>query len=372
MPEETAETQAGEERVLSTGGDDAPQPQKGARHLRPACGLSVFLHGLAALMLFLPVTSAMQPAQDGGITVSLCAPGQAGGGDAPSGSEGGRAGSDGRVAAAQTDSRKGPKTEEPSEKKNGAPVENPDAGRIGKKEMPALEDRKPAPVEKIDAESSRKSAETPPAAAEKPAEQKKLPAPAPQKPRNETAEKAEQQKGTAEPEKKRQHRESERKRNREQAQRQPRPDARPDAERGGSGQEGRAGKDAEKAAGAASDSGNAVSGVAAAGSAGSPSRPGSGRVFTPGELDTPPKLLRRVTPVYPEKARSRGLNGRVVVRLTVSSEGKAVGVSVHSADPAGYFEEEALRAVARMRFSPGKKDGRAVDTLVLMPFDFHI
>ena len=369
MPEETAETQAGEERVLSTGGDDAPQPQKGACHLRPACGLSVFLHGLAALMLFLPVTSAMQPAQDGGITVSLCAPGQAGGGDAPSGSEGGRAGSDGRVAAAQTDSRKGPKMEGPSEKKSGAPVEKPDAERKGKKEMPAPEDRKPVPAEKSDARSSRKSAETPPAAAEKPAEQKKLSAP--QKPRNGT-EKAEQQKRTAEPEKKRQNRESERKRNREQAQRQPRPDARPDAERGGSGQEGRAGKDAEKAAGAASDSGNAGSGVAAAGSAGSPARPGSGRVFTPGELDTPPKLLRRVTPMYPEKARSRGLNGRVVVRLTVSSEGKAVGVSVHSADPAGYFEEEALRAVARMRFSPGKKDGRAVDTLVLMPFDFHI
>ncbi len=77
-------------------------------------------------------------------------------------------------------------------------------------------------------------------------------------------------------------------------------------------------------------------------------------------------------PDYPDRARSRRLEGRVVVRLVVESSGLPGHCSVHAAQPRGYFEDAALEAARRMRFRPGRKDGRAVRTVVLLPFDFRL
>lgn len=99
---------------------------------------------------------------------------------------------------------------------------------------------------------------------------------------------------------------------------------------------------------------------------------GYGDVFAPGELDRPPTLLRRVRPEYPPEARKKRTEGRVLVRLIVDSKGLPTQCAIHAAAPPGYFEVAALEAARKMRFSPGRKDGRAVRTVVLLPFDFKL
>ncbi|MGE9985923.1 energy transducer TonB [Desulfovibrio sp. SGI.169] len=95
-------------------------------------------------------------------------------------------------------------------------------------------------------------------------------------------------------------------------------------------------------------------------------------VFAPGQLDHPPTPLRRVRPEYPPEARKKRTEGRVLVRMIVDSKGLPTQCAIHAAAPPGYFEAAALEAARKMRFSPGRKDGRAVRTTVLLPFDFKL
>ena len=99
---------------------------------------------------------------------------------------------------------------------------------------------------------------------------------------------------------------------------------------------------------------------------------GQDGAYTPGNLDHAPALLRRVRPEYPAEAKKKKIEGRVVVRLIVDSRGMPTQCSVHSATPPGTFEAAALEAARKLRFSPGRKGGRAVPTLVLLPFDFRL
>ena len=68
-------------------------------------------------------------------------------------------------------------------------------------------------------------------------------------------------------------------------------------------------------------------------------------------LDPPPRPLQDINPVYPEAA---GLQeGIVVLRLLISSVGEVDDVSVVRAAPPGLFDESALQAFRKARFSPG-------------------
>lgn len=97
-----------------------------------------------------------------------------------------------------------------------------------------------------------------------------------------------------------------------------------------------------------------------------------GAVFAPGELDSPPGVRKRVRPEYPVTARKQKIEGRVVIRLIVDAQGLPVDCAVYRGEPSGYFEQAALEAAYKMRFLPGKKQGRPVRTMVLLPFDFRL
>ena len=71
----------------------------------------------------------------------------------------------------------------------------------------------------------------------------------------------------------------------------------------------------------------------------------------------PPSLLRGDALSYPEAARSQGIQGAVVVRYTVTAEGRVANAQVVSAEPAGVFEQAALVAVKGWRFRPGRVKG---------------
>ncbi len=68
-----------------------------------------------------------------------------------------------------------------------------------------------------------------------------------------------------------------------------------------------------------------------------------------------------VSPKYPIRAASRGLEGYVDVRFDVTELGTTANISVTGAQPEGIFEKSALAAVKRWRYQPKTVDGKAVE-----------
>ncbi|WP_043582562.1 energy transducer TonB [Geminisphaera colitermitum] len=95
-------------------------------------------------------------------------------------------------------------------------------------------------------------------------------------------------------------------------------------------------------------------------------------LFDLAALDQKPVPRFLAKPSYPFEMRRSGVNGEVLVSFIVDAEGNVrAPFVVRSTNPA--FEPEALRAVARWKFRPGKKSGVNVSTRnVQIPFVFNL
>jgi TonB family protein len=103
---------------------------------------------------------------------------------------------------------------------------------------------------------------------------------------------------------------------------------------------------AQAAADAARDLGAPFAQIAAAQSAGAQAaRPA---------MATPPKLLKSLAPIYPERAATAGTEGWVDVDFTVTVKGLAEDAHVVEASPRGVFDQAAMSAVRKARFEPAK------------------
>lgn len=94
--------------------------------------------------------------------------------------------------------------------------------------------------------------------------------------------------------------------------------------------------------------------------------------FSLNEVDQKPRIIKKVSPVYPFKARRRNISGQVVLRFLVDTRGRVAQVMVRSAEPQDVFEESALEAVRQWRFEPGQVGGKAVKTWVEVPIRFEL
>lgn len=74
--------------------------------------------------------------------------------------------------------------------------------------------------------------------------------------------------------------------------------------------------------------------------------------------------------LYPERAFLNRIGGTVQVRVFLSRAGTVERAEVVSASPAGHFEDAALEAVRRSRFSAGRKDGQAVPSQKVIEVNF--
>jgi protein TonB len=77
-------------------------------------------------------------------------------------------------------------------------------------------------------------------------------------------------------------------------------------------------------------------------------------------------------PVYPYAARRRGLEGRVVLGVTVTSDGSAAAVEVVSSSGSALLDQAALQAVQGWRFIPAQRNGQAVSGRVQVPITFRL
>jgi serine/threonine-protein kinase len=142
------------------------------------------------------------------------------------------------------------------------------------------------------------------------------------------------------------------------------------------GQAGAAGPDEEpeRAPGAGADAGDDGQGVEAA-RPGAPLRPMvRGDLIPPGAPGaSPPRLLSRPEPVYPDRARRRQVESDVLLLVLVDENGHVIRTIVKRTDDPGVgFNEAARRAALRATFNPASRDGLPGKMWTELPFSFRL
>jgi protein TonB len=78
--------------------------------------------------------------------------------------------------------------------------------------------------------------------------------------------------------------------------------------------------------------------------------------------------LAQPLPGYPRMAQERGIEGRVIMSITIMPDGSVRDVRVVEAQPRGVFETAAVRAVQRWRYRPSG----VIRTNVIVHMDFEL
>ncbi|WP_223258596.1 energy transducer TonB [Trinickia symbiotica] len=83
---------------------------------------------------------------------------------------------------------------------------------------------------------------------------------------------------------------------------------------------------------------------------------------TPPAAPQPPKVrkgivpLVRVEPDYPPRAMAGNIEGSVIAHVTITPDGSVSAVSIVRSDPPKIFDQVAINALMRWKFSPGDAD----------------
>ena len=94
-------------------------------------------------------------------------------------------------------------------------------------------------------------------------------------------------------------------------------------------------------------------------------------IYKPGNGVTAPVVVREVKPQYTADAMKAKIQGTVRVECVVETNGKVGDVKViKSLDPG--LDQEAVKAVKRWTFKPGKKDGKAVRVRIELELTFTL
>ena len=100
----------------------------------------------------------------------------------------------------------------------------------------------------------------------------------------------------------------------------------------------------------------------------------SSSFFTLNQVTVPPRFDRSqfaAAVVYPEVAKRRGIEGRVLLRLFIDAQGMLQDIVVEE-DPGYGFAESAVRSFAKVRFEPALIDGKAVAVTLQYPVLFTL
>ena len=76
----------------------------------------------------------------------------------------------------------------------------------------------------------------------------------------------------------------------------------------------------------------------------------TGIVAAPSLAMNGPELVRAEALEYPRAAERRGIEGHVVVRYDIGSDGKVSDVEIVESAPEGIFDRSVERALSRWRF----------------------
>ncbi len=96
------------------------------------------------------------------------------------------------------------------------------------------------------------------------------------------------------------------------------------------------------------------------------------KVFQVGQLDSNLIPLVRIPPMYPMRARRRGIEGWVKVRFIVNTRGNVAHIIILEAQPERIFNEAVRQCLRQWRFRPGTVGGMVVDAEVTTTIRFKL
>jgi len=100
------------------------------------------------------------------------------------------------------------------------------------------------------------------------------------------------------------------------------------------------------------------------------SRPAAPSSYSPPSFGA--RYLDNPKPAYPMLARRRGLEGTVRLEVRVSAEGIPTAVKVRESAGHEALDDAATTAVWHWRFVPARRDGDAVEGVVVVPIRFRL
>jgi protein TonB len=82
--------------------------------------------------------------------------------------------------------------------------------------------------------------------------------------------------------------------------------------------------------------------------------------------------LKNPKPPYPSYSQRLGEEGKVILRVLVSTEGNAQEVELHTSSGSRRLDDSALNTVRAWKFVPAKRAGVAIESRVLVPILFKL
>ncbi|HHJ12666.1 MAG TPA: energy transducer TonB, partial [Chromatiales bacterium] len=68
----------------------------------------------------------------------------------------------------------------------------------------------------------------------------------------------------------------------------------------------------------------------------------------------------------------RGMEGRVLLRVEVGSDGRVTAIRVQESSGFRLLDDAALTTVRAWRFAPARREGKAIPGKVLVPIRFRL
>jgi protein TonB len=91
------------------------------------------------------------------------------------------------------------------------------------------------------------------------------------------------------------------------------------------------------------------------------------------QVSRPPAVLEQVVPRYPRQARSQGIEGLVLVRIIIGTDGRVEPEHTRIIRSVPELDAAAMAAVRQWRFSPAiGRHGRPVRVIVEIPVQFSL
>ena len=98
---------------------------------------------------------------------------------------------------------------------------------------------------------------------------------------------------------------------------------------------------------------------------------GVGYLGAGGGAITPPQVVYKAEPQYSEAARKVRLQGMVMLRIEIGTDGRATNVGVRQSLGLG-LDDRAMDAVKQWKFLPGKVNGKPVPMVAYVEVNFRL
>lgn len=95
-------------------------------------------------------------------------------------------------------------------------------------------------------------------------------------------------------------------------------------------------------------------------------------VMTESTVDELPRPLSRPAPQMPARARREGIEGRVLLRLSIGKNGRVVDATAVESTHPDLFDAVAISAAKRWRYAPAQYKGDPVAISALQPVEFRL